>query len=104
MKWELYASVAAIPKSLTDSAKPIASADQIAGARIGASTLNVCSLFAPCTRAASSNSCPSPASAAETARNANGTERRPSRSTTPNGPSTRCVSNEEPIPIRARTP
>ena len=31
----LKASVAATPKSLTDSAKPIASADQMAGARIG---------------------------------------------------------------------
>lgn len=34
-KLELYASVAAMPKSLIDSAKPIASADQMAGASIG---------------------------------------------------------------------
>ena len=34
-KFEVQASVAATPKSLIDSAKPIASVDQMAGARIG---------------------------------------------------------------------
>ena len=35
MKFDLYASVAATPKSEIDSANPIASADMMAGARIG---------------------------------------------------------------------
>src|ERR1700728_1536654 len=75
-KLELYASVAATPKSLTDSANPIASADQIAGARIGVTSLIAWRRLAPCVRAASSNSWPSPANAAVIARNANGTQRR----------------------------
>ena len=68
MKFELYASVAATPKSEIDSAKPIASADIKAGARIGTISRSACHRDAPCTRAASSNSCPSPFSAALTAK------------------------------------
>ena len=67
-KFELYASVAATPKSLMDSAKPMASADMMAGARIGTISRSACDRDAPCVRAASSNSCPSPVSAAVIAR------------------------------------
>ena len=60
--------MAATPKSEIDSAKPIASADMMAGARIGTISRIVRHADAPCTRAASSNSCPSPLSAPEIAR------------------------------------
>ncbi len=60
--------MAATPKSLIDSANPMASADQMAGASIGQISRSVPIRFAPCTRAASSNSWPRPASAAVTAR------------------------------------
>src|ERR1700733_8996256 len=102
-KLELYGSVAATPKSLIDSANPIASADQIAGASIGRISRSAPIRLAPCTRAASSNSCPSPAKPAVTARNENGTERRPSRRTTPNGPMIACVTPGRSRPSRYMT-
>ncbi len=103
-KCELYARVAATPKSLTDSANPIASADQMAGASIGTISRMASIRLAPCTRAASSNSCPRPARAAVTARKLNGTERRPSSRTTPNGPMIACVTNGRFRPTRYMTP
>ena len=60
--------MAATPKSLIDSANPMASADQMAGARIGMISRMAWSRLAPWTRAASSNSCPRPAMAAVMAR------------------------------------
>jgi hypothetical protein len=60
--------VAATPKSEIDSANPIARADMMAGARIGTISRSACQRDAPCTRAASSNSCPSPFRAALIAR------------------------------------
>ena len=103
-KFELYARVAATPKSLIDSAKPMARADQMAGASMGTMSRRVCARLAPCTRAASSNSCPSPASAAVTARNVNGTQRRPNRMTTPAGPMMACVTQGQSRPARYMTP
>jgi hypothetical protein len=78
--------VDATPKSLIASANPMASADHMAGASIGQISRSVAARPAPCTRAASSNSWPRPASPAVIARNVNGTDRRPSSSTTPKGP------------------
>ena len=42
--------MAATPKSLMDSAKPIAIADQMAGARIGMISRIACARLAPLTR------------------------------------------------------
>ncbi len=96
--------MAATPKSLTDSANPMARADQIAGARIGVTSLIEPQRLAPCVRAASSNSWPRPASAALIARKLNGTQRRPSSSTTPKGPRIACVTNGRLSPLRYITP
>ena len=62
------ASVLATPKSLTDSANTIASADHTAGASRLTTTLVAASAPPPCTRTADSNSSPRPRRAEEMAR------------------------------------
>jgi len=59
---------------------------------------------APCTRAASSNSCPRPASEAVTAKKVKGTQRRPSSITTPIGPMMAWVIHGQLRPARYMTP
>jgi len=66
-KWLLAARVEATPKSEIVSAKPMARADNMAGARMGSTTRAVRHRPAPCTRAASSNSEPRLASDTDTA-------------------------------------
>ena len=76
----------------------------MAGAMIGTMSRSAAVRPAPCTRAASSNSWPSPDRAAVMARKVNGTQRRPSSSTTPNGPRMAWVTNGQSRPIRYIAP
>jgi hypothetical protein len=76
----------------------------MAGAMIGRISRSAAVRPAPWTRAASSNSWPSPARAAVMARNVNGTQRRPSSNTTPNGPRMAWVTQSRSRPSRYIAP